>query len=198
MCARLRPYTFVQAHLDGDALSVSFINRDNPFDISELDDMAAMAWNLSNSETGRMGISLTGAIYRFICSNGVLSPASANMRKRHISTSVLDSLPEMMAEAMTKLERMKEQFRISLDTPVSDPEATIETINRQFQLDKLERDAVAWGYQHEPGESMFEIVQAYSKSPQKSGLPAYSCNRLERVAGQVVAAINADERRLAA
>ena len=58
--------------------------------------------------------------------------------------------------------QQKNQFRISMQTPVDNPLMTIESFNRQFQLGEKERGAVKWGWEQEMGNTMFHVVNAYT------------------------------------
>jgi hypothetical protein len=72
---------------------------------------------------------------------------------------------------------------------VDDPLATIKNFSRQFQLGKLEEEAVSWGYAREPGHTMFSIVNAYTRAAQFRGLSAESVYRLQKVGGQILAMV---------
>ena len=64
--------------------------------------------------------------------------------------------------------------------------ATIESFNRQFQLGEKERESVEWGYSKELGETMFNIVNAYSRAAQFEGLTAKASYRLQKVGGMAL------------
>src|SRR5208282_6139420 len=78
-------------------------------------------------------------------------------------------------------EPAREKFRISVESKVDYPLATIKNFNRQFQLGKVEQEAVDWGYGHEPGGTMFSIVNTYTRAAQFRGLSAESGYRLQKV-----------------
>jgi hypothetical protein len=50
----------------------------------------------------------------------------------------------------------------------------MENFNRQFQLNKAEKEAVEWGWSREKGYTMFHLVNAYTRAAQFEGLPAES------------------------
>ena len=62
--------------------------------------------------------------------------------------------------------------------------------NRQFQLNQMERDAVEWGWIFEAGDTMFSVVNAYTKAAQYEDLAADSVHRLQRVGGSVLAMVS--------
>ena len=43
----------------------------------------------------------------------------------------------------------------SIESQVDNPESTIESFNRQFQLGKTEKEAVEWAWPLEAGDTMF-------------------------------------------
>jgi hypothetical protein len=67
--------------------------------------------------------------------------------------------------------------------------ATIERFNRQFALGEREKEAVAWAWPLESGETMFNVVNTYTRAAAMEGLPAESSFRLQRVGGQLLNAI---------
>ena len=55
----------------------------------------------------------------------------------------------------------------------------------QFQLGDKEREAVEWGWNQEAGNSMFHLVNAYTRAAQFEGLSAEASYRLQKVGGMV-------------
>ena len=62
----------------------------------------------------------------------------------------------------------------------------IESFNHQFQIGGKERDAVKWGWEQEMGNTMFHVVNAYTRAAQFEGLPAEASYRLQKVGGMVL------------
>jgi hypothetical protein len=87
------------------------------------------------------------------------------------------------------LTRQKDKFRLSIESKVDDPLATIKNFNRQFQLGKMEQEAVLWGHEFEPGGTMFGIVNAYTRGAQFPDLSAESGYRLQKVGGNILAMV---------
>ena len=82
--------------------------------------------------------------------------------------------------------QQKSQFRISIQTTVENPLMTIESFNRQFQIGEKEREAVKWGWEQEMGNTMFHVVNAYTRAAQFEGLSAEASYRLQKVGGMVL------------
>jgi len=69
---------------------------------------------------------------------------------------------------------------------VDDPLATIDSFNKQFSLNQQEKEAVEYGWMKEYGDTMFNVVNAYTRAAQLRGLPAESSYRLQRTGGNIL------------
>ena len=49
-----------------------------------------------------------------------------------------------------------------MQTLVENPLITIESFNKQFQIGEKKREAVKWGWEQEMGNTMFNVVNAYT------------------------------------
>ena len=85
-----------------------------------------------------------------------------------------------------ELGKKKDQFRISLQSKRDNPLAGMENFNRQFQINKKEQEAVEWGWSKEGGDTMFNIVNAYTRGSQFDGLSAESSYRLQKTGGMIL------------
>ncbi len=56
----------------------------------------------------------------------------------------------------------------------------------QFQLGEKEREAVEWGWNQEAGNSMFHVVNAYTRAAEFESLSAEASYRLQKVGGMVL------------
>ena len=108
---------------------------------------------------------------------------------RHVSTKILTELPQVFEKVSLELGHQRERIQMSIESPVDDPMATIDRFNKQFGLKELERDAVSWAWPQEAGDTMFAIVNTYTRAAAMEGLPAESSYRLQRVGGQVLGLI---------
>jgi hypothetical protein len=80
----------------------------------------------------------------------------------------------------------RHQFSISIESKVENPLMTIESFNRQFQIGEKEREVVKWGMEQEMGNTMFHVVNAYTRAAQFEGLVAEASYRLQKVGGMVL------------
>jgi hypothetical protein len=84
-----------------------------------------------------------------------------------------------------ELGQQRRQIGLSMESPVDDPQATIDSFNRQFQLGEKEREAVSWAWPQEAGETIFTVVNTSTRAAAMEGLPAESSYKLQRVGGNV-------------
>ena len=100
----------------------------------------------------------------------MISKTEVSASYRHISLKILGEFPKVPERVSFELGQQKSQFRISMQTPIQNPLMTIESFNRQFQVGE-EREAVEWGWEQEMGNTMFHVVNAYTRGAQFKGLP---------------------------
>jgi len=67
------------------------------------------------------------------------------------------------------------------ESTADSPLATIETFNRQFHLGEKERQVVKWGWKKEPGTTVFNVVNAYSRPTQFGRSTAEGSYRPQKV-----------------
>ena len=70
---------------------------------------------------------------------------------------------------------------MSIGSLVDSPLKTIESFNRQFNLNQPQKEAVLWAWPQEMGDNMFNIVNTYTRASQFKGLSAENSYQLQRV-----------------
>ncbi len=183
-----KPETKVQCSIDPEFMSLSIPDGPRSFDIDG--DKFTPGISISNSEVGLASLSISAYILRLICTNGLISTSGVSASYRHVSTKILEEFPNVLEKVSAELGNKKDLFKISMDSPVDNPESSIASFNRQFQLNKIEQESVAWGWAHDVGESMFHIIQAYTKGAQHKDLSAESSYKLQRTGGNILAMVN--------
>jgi hypothetical protein len=178
------PDTKVQCSLDGEFMLLSIPDGRRQFKING--DKMTPGISISNSEVGLASLSVSAFILRLVCTNGMVAKDEVAASYRHISTKILTELPQVFEKVADGLGRQKDRLKLSLESPVADPLATIERFNKQFALGELEKDAVAWAWPQEVGGTMFNVVNTYTRAAAMEGLPAESSFRLQRVGGEVL------------
>jgi hypothetical protein len=178
------PDTKVQCSLDGEFMLLSIPDGRRQFKINGDKIMPGLA--LSNSEVGLASLSVSAFLLRLVCTNGLVAKTEISASYRHVSTKILTELPQVFQKVADGLGKQKDRLKLSLESPVADPLATIERFNRQFQLGEREKAAVEWAYPQEAGETMFAVVNTYTRAAAMDGLPAESSFRLQKVGGEVL------------
>jgi len=183
-----KPDTPVQCSLDGNFMSLSIPDGNKTFFING--DKMTPGISISNSEVGLASLSIAAFVLRLVCTNGLISKTQVSASYRHVSTKILDEFPGVLDNISHELGIQREQFRISLESKVENIPSAIESFNRQFQLGKEEKEAVEWAVPLEYGDTMFNVVNVYTRASQFEGLPAESSYRLQKVGGNILGMLN--------
>jgi hypothetical protein len=178
------PETPVQAHLDGEFLSLSILDGKKTFSING--DKITPGISVANSEVGLSCLSIAAFFLRLVCTNGMVAKTEVKAAYKHVSLKVFKEFPQVVERVSLELGRKKDQLRISLESTVDNPSSTMDNFNRQFQLNKTEKEAVQWGWQREGGYTMFHVVNAYTRGSQFEGLSAESSYRLQKTGGMIL------------
>jgi hypothetical protein len=179
------PDTPVQCSMDDEFMGLNIPDGKKTFSING--DKMQPGLSISNSEVGLASLTVAAFVLRIVCTNGMISSKEVSASYRHVSRKILEEFPEVLDKVSYELGKAKDQFKLSLASPVNDPQATITSFNRQFQLGKLEQEAVEWAWPQEIGETMFHVVNTYTKSAQYDGLSAESTHKLQRTGGAILA-----------
>ncbi|MFC1553152.1 DUF932 domain-containing protein [candidate division KSB1 bacterium] len=178
----------VEFMFDDNLMAINIPDQEKQFQIKK--DKYIPGTSIVNSETGISSIKITSYTYRIVCQNGLIHKTQESYSRKHLSEKINEEFPEVMNRVLDNLNVHKKQFKIALDTPVDNPIETIKTFNRQFQLSENERAAVSWGYETEPGNTMFSVINAYTSAPKFQGLTAAAQYNLQKTGGQILALLN--------
>jgi hypothetical protein len=178
------PDTQVQCHHDAEFMLLSIPDGRRSFKING--DKMTPGISISNSEVGLASLSVSAFCIRLVCSNGMVAKTEISASYRHVSTKILTELPQVFERVADGLGKQKDRLKLSLESPVADPLMTIGNFNRQFALGEMEKSAVEWAWPQEAGETMFHVVNTYTRAAAMEGLPAESSFQLQRVGGEVL------------
>jgi hypothetical protein len=182
------PDTEVQCHLDPEFMALSIPDGNKAFDING--DRFKPGISISNSEVGLASLSIAAFVLRLICTNGMVAKTDVSVSYRHVSTKVLTEFPQMLDKVSYELGSQRSQFQLSMESPVDDPLSTMNSFNRQFGVNNDEKEALAWAWPYEIGNTMFHVVNAYTRAAQMEGLSAESSYRLQKVGGNILGMLN--------
>ena len=181
--------TQVQCSLDPEFMSLSILDGKKSFEING--DKFKPGISISNSEVGLASLSIAAFLLRLVCTNGMVSKTEISASYRHVSTKILNEFPEVMDKVSHELGKQKSQIGLSMESQVDNPVQTIESFNRQFQLNQPQREAVVeWAWPQEAGDTMFNIVNTYTRASQFKGLSAENSYQLQRVGGNILGMLN--------
>jgi hypothetical protein len=178
------PDTKVQCHQDAEFMLLSIPDGKRSFKING--DRMTPGISISNSEVGLASLSVSAFLLRLVCTNGMVAKTEISASYRHVSTKILTELPQVFEKVGNGLGKQKDRLKLSLESPVADPLTTIGNFNRQFALGEMEKSAVEWAWPQEMGETMFNVVNTYTRASAMAGLPAESSWKLQRVGGAVL------------
>lgn len=175
----------VQGYCDPGFMSVSIPNWDKGVTLKG--DRQVPGISIANSEIGISSLKIAAFFLRLVCTNGLVIPVQGESRGyRHVSATLLQDFPEIIQRSITASEDHAHRISLSMESPVEKPEDTFKTLNRQFLLSGPEQEAVDWGFEYEPGGTLFHIVNAYTKGAQHPPLGVESRYRLQRVGGSIL------------
>ena len=176
--------TRVQSSIDDDFMMVNIPDGRQSFTING--ERMTPGISVSNSEVGLASLSIAAFVLRLVCTNGMISKTQVSASYRHISGKILSELPGVLTDISGELAKKKDQFRLSVESKVEHPEMTINSFNNQFQLNKVEKEAVEWAMPLEYGQTMFHVINVYTKAAQYPELPADSGYKLQKVGGMIL------------
>jgi hypothetical protein len=184
-----RPEQEVQYMLDETMMVIKFPEYAKSFEIA-LKDTVVPGLSFSNSEIGFLSFCIECFYLRLVCTNGMVVPVSVGQsRFKHISRRAFEALPETIRQVAESSNIQQTKMVISVNTPVHNPMQTIESFNRRFGLTQTEGEMVKASFAQETGETMWNVIQAYTGSARSPELPIEASFRLERVGGQILALV---------
>lgn len=176
--------TRVQSSLDDEFMMVNIPDGRQSFVVNG--DKMTPGISISNSEVGLASLSIAAFVLRLVCTNGMISKTQVSASYRHVSGKILNELPGVLNDVSRELGQKKDQFRLSIESRVEHPETTINSFNNQFQLNKEEKEAVEWALPLEYGNTLFHVVNVYTKAAQYKELSADSGYKLQKVGGTIL------------
>jgi hypothetical protein len=101
----------------------------------------------------------------------------------------LDNFPEILEQVVWDSQRKRIQFLTSTKTPVDNPIETINSLGKQYGLTQEETKNVEKAFYLEDGETMFSVINAFTRAAQESDLSASESYKLEKVGGQILSLV---------
>ena len=178
----------IQISLDSEIMLLKMPEYARTFLLAQ-NDKIVPGISISNSEVGVLALSIEAFYYRLVCTNGMIATTAVNSRYKHISRKVMDEFPMILEGVVSQSRQHQGRFMISTQTPVEDPENSIETFARQFQITRPEAEIVKKAFYMEQGATMFHIIQAFTRAAQDKSLSASDAYRLEKAGGAILSMV---------
>ena len=182
------PSTEVHLSLDNEIMVLKVPEYDRLFRLAE-NDKIVPGISIANSEVGILALGLSAFYYRLVCSNGLIDKTSVDARYKHISRRVMDEFPMVLEGVIAQSRHGHDRFRISMEIRVDNPENSIETFCRQFQLAQNEAEIVKQAFYQEAGGSMFHVINAFTRAARDPNLLASDAYKLEKAGGNILAMV---------
>lgn len=179
------PTEEVQFALDDEMMVLKMPEYERAFHLAG-DDQIVPGISIANSEVGILSLSIEAFYYRLVCTNGLIAKTAVDARYKHISRKVMEEFPDILRGVINQSQRGHDRFHISAETRVDNPESTIDTFARQFQISQKEARIVKEAFFLEQGATMFHVIQAFTRAAQDKRLTATSAYHLERAGGQIL------------
>jgi hypothetical protein len=90
--------------------------------------------HFSNSEVGLVAYSCSMFYQRLICTNGLINADAIAVKTRHIKRNALYDFNSTMDQVRRLAMTQEGKMRISVESKVDDPRASIITFGRRFGL----------------------------------------------------------------
>ena len=80
----------------------------------------------------------------------------------------------------------EEKMRMSIESKVDDPRASIMTFGRRFGLTRDETQEVQNAWEHEPSYTLWSVIQAFTYAAKAAHLSAEQAYRFQRTGGIIL------------
>lgn len=145
--------------------------------------------HFSNSEVGLLAYSCSVFYQRLICTNGLISADAIAVKTRHIKRNALDDFNATMDEVRRMAMEQEGRMRLSIESKVDLPQASIASFGRRFGLSKDEIQEVQNAWEHEPGDTLWSVIQAFTYAARGSHLSAEQSYRFQRTGGMILSLV---------
>jgi|WetSurMetagenome_2_1015567.scaffolds.fasta_scaffold143825_2 hypothetical protein len=145
--------------------------------------------HFSNSEVGLVAYSCSVFYQRLICTNGLISADTIAVKTRHIKRNALDDFHSTMEEVRRLAMAQESKMKISVESKVDDPRASIMTLGRRFGHTGEETQEVQNAWEHEPGYTLWSVIQAFTYAAKAGHLSAEQAYRFQRTGGMILSLV---------
>lgn len=192
--------TPVQTFLSDNVLNISVPNSQREFSLVSNDNFQPGV-SVTNSETGSHAFSIEAFLLRLVCTNGLIVPVSVAMSKlRHVVQNFFSTFDfaKQIARVQDAGQDNNTKLRQALTIQVHTPDETKKKLVKLFQLSKAEHDAIDWGKDQEPGNTLYHYINAFTRGSQHPALNDDERYHLQYVGGMMTGLVKHPTQLIAA
>ena len=176
--------TYVQVFLDPEFMCINIPHGKDTFTV--LGDNIVPGMSIANSEVGTSPLLISPFLLRLICSNGTVLKTYASAFCREFSLKIFQEFKELDQLLRASLLMSANQFRFSASIRLQNPTKAMKAFKSQFQLDTLQTEAAEWAWSLEKGETMFNLINTFTRAAQFSLLSARQSFEFQKIAGTIL------------
>lgn len=181
------PHTRVEFKISNEMMLLNIPDHSMAFTIRN--EKMVPGSHFSNSEVGLVAYSCSVFYQRLICTNGLISADTIAVKTRHIKRNALDDFNATMEEVRRIAMEQEGKMRLSIESRVDLPQASIASFGRRFGLAKEEIQEVQNAWEHEPGDTLWSVIQAFTYAAKGSHLSAEQSYRFQRTGGMILSLV---------
>jgi hypothetical protein len=181
------PHTRVEFKISNEMMLLNIPDHSMMFKV--LHDRMVPGCHFSNSEVGLVAYSCRVFYQRLICTNGLVSADTIAFKTRHIKRNALDDFNATMEEVRRLAMTQEGKMRISIESKVDDPRASIMTFGRRFGHTGEETQEVQNAWEQEPGYTLWSVIQAFTYAAKAGHLSAEQAYRFQRTGGMILSLV---------
>ena len=145
--------------------------------------------HVRNSEVGYTAVELRAILYRVLCTNGlILGGGAETYRKRHVvdPDAVLSDFGRRAVYALEEGTVHANRLGDTRNVRVPDPQPVLDRIGERYHLADDEKRAMQQAFHREPGNSLFEVIQAVTGAGNDRALGIDSREKMQELGGRLL------------
>jgi len=179
--------TPVEFRLSNDIMVLNIPDHKQRFDVNG--DAMVPGSHFANSEVGLVAYSCSVFYQRLVCTNGLITADSMIVKTRHVKMHALDGFAHAMAEVRRLSLYQSDNMRLSIESKVDDPGASIGTFGKRYGLAMDEIEIAQHAWDQDPGYTLWAVIQAFTYAANDKSLPAETAYKLQRIGGLILALV---------
>lgn len=143
--------------------------------------------HLRNSEVGLARVNISALVFRTICLNGlVMGTGRWTYQRRHVGKAeIADQVREAFDRAIDLSGQAATAFAGTRGIQVAEPEMALDRIATRYELAAEEHEATKRAYAVEPGNSLYDVINALTRAGNDTALGIDSRHKLQSLGGRL-------------